>query len=138
MARVQTILVNLGTPVKDSRPRNIDFTTLKLPLPAITSITHRISGAALFFGVAVLLFLLDRSLASEAGFQQVAEWFDLFVVKLVVWAILAGLLYHLVAGVKHLLMDLGIGETVAGGLLGARLVIAVSVVLIAAAGVWIW
>jgi succinate dehydrogenase / fumarate reductase, cytochrome b subunit len=56
----------------------------------------------------------------------------------VLWAIVAGLLYHLVAGIKHLFMDVGIGETLEGGRLGARLVVFVSAILIVAAGVWIW
>jgi succinate dehydrogenase / fumarate reductase cytochrome b subunit len=124
--------------VKDNRPVNIDFRTLRLPLPAITSILHRISGAFIFVGIAVLLYLLDTSLSSDAGFRLVGELLDNLLVKLLVWAILAGLAYHLVAGIKHLLMDLGIGETLEGAQLGARLVIAVSAVLIVLAGVWVW
>ncbi|MFM1897163.1 MAG: succinate dehydrogenase, cytochrome b556 subunit [Pseudomonadota bacterium] len=124
--------------MKDNRPVNIDFRTLRLPLPAITSILHRISGAFIFVGIAVLLYLLDTSLSSDAGFRLVGELLDNLLVKLLVWAILAGLAYHLVAGIKHLLMDLGIGETLEGAQLGARLVIAVSAVLIVLAGVWVW
>ncbi len=60
------------------------------------------------------------------------------LLKLVIWAVLAGLIYHTLAGVKHLIMDMGIGETMAGGILGARIVIALSVVFILVAGIWIW
>jgi len=124
--------------VKDNRPVNLDFTTFKLPLPAITSILHRISGGFLFIGLALLLYLLDQSLESAEGFARVTEWLGNPLVKLVTWAVLAALLYHLFAGIKHLVMDLGIGETISGGVLGARLVIAASLVAIVAAGVWIW
>jgi len=124
--------------VKDKRPRNLDFSTLRLPLPAITSILHRVSGAFIFAGVAVLLWLLSESLASEEGFARVGQWLDLTIVKLLVWAVLAGLLYHLIAGIKHLMMDMGIGETIEGGLLGARLVIAFSAIAILLTGVWLW
>ena len=58
--------------------------------------------------------------------------------RLVVWGIVAMLIYHLVAGIKHLLMDIGIGETLEGGRKGAFLVLAVSAVLILLAGGWIW
>jgi succinate dehydrogenase / fumarate reductase cytochrome b subunit len=58
--------------------------------------------------------------------------------KLVTWGILSALLYHLVAGVRHLMMDMGIGESLEGGKLGSKIVIAVSVVVIVLAGVWIW
>jgi len=59
-------------------------------------------------------------------------------VKLVVWAILAVLLYHLVAGIRHLIMDAGVGETLEGGQRGAKLVFIISVVLILLVGGWIW
>lgn len=124
--------------MKDNRPVNLDFTTFKLPLPAITSILHRISGGVLFVGVALLLFLLDTSLESAEGFATVTEWLGNPLVKLITWAVLAALLYHLLAGIKHLVMDLGIGETLAGGLLGARIVIALAAISIVLAGLWIW
>jgi len=99
---------------------------------------HRISGAFIFAGVALMLYMLDLSLQSEAGFQQVLGLLDNVVVKLLAWAVLAGLLYHLIAGIKHLLMDMGIGETLRGGVIGARITIAASALAMIIAGVWIW
>ena len=124
--------------MKDNRPVNLDFTTFKLPLPAITSILHRVSGGILFVGVALLLFLLDTSLESAEGFATVSEWLGNPLVKLITWAVMAALLYHLLAGIKHLVMDLGFGETLAGANLGARTVIALAVIGIILAGLWIW
>lgn len=125
-------------PVKDNRPKNLELQTLHFPLPAITSILHRISGVIIFVGIAILLFLLAESLRSEQGFGNVQQWLTSPLVKFVVWAVLAGLLYHLIAGIKHLIMDTGVGETLQGGINGARLVIIISVIAIIAAGVWIW
>ena len=99
---------------------------------------HRVSGAFVFVGVALLLYLLDTSLESAEGFATVEEWLGNPLVKLVIWAVLAALLYHLLAGLKHLVMDLGIGETLAGGVLGARIVMVSAAIAIVAAGVWIW
>lgn len=62
----------------------------------------------------------------------------MLIVKLVVWAVLAGLLYHFIAGIKHLLMDMGYGETLAGSQLSAKLVIGLSAVAIILAGLWLW
>jgi succinate dehydrogenase / fumarate reductase cytochrome b subunit len=124
--------------VKDNRPVNLDFTTFKLPLPAITSILHRISGAVLFVGIAGLLYLFDKSLSSPEGFVAVTEWLGNPVVKLVTWAVVAALLYHFIAGIKHLIMDFGIGETLGGAVLGAKIVIVLATVAIVAAGLWIW
>ncbi|MCB1664587.1 MAG: succinate dehydrogenase, cytochrome b556 subunit [Pseudomonadales bacterium] len=124
--------------MKDNRPKNLDFSTLRLPLPAITSILHRISGVFIFAGVAVLLWLFAESLSSQQGFNNVSMWLDNVIVKLVVWAVIAGLLYHLIAGIKHLVMDLGIGETLEGAQTGAKLVIAFSAITIVLTGVWLW
>jgi succinate dehydrogenase / fumarate reductase cytochrome b subunit len=124
--------------VKDNRPKNLELQTLKFPLPAITSILHRISGVIVFVGIAILLFLLAESLSSEQGFSNVQQWLTAPLVKFVVWGVLAGLLYHLIAGIKHLVMDTGIGETLQGGINAAWLVVIVSAIAIIAAGVWIW
>jgi succinate dehydrogenase / fumarate reductase cytochrome b subunit len=52
--------------------------------------------------------------------------------------LLSGLIYHLIAGVKHLLMDIGIGEEEGTAKVGAVITIALSTVLIALTGVWLW
>ncbi|MCP8467138.1 succinate dehydrogenase, cytochrome b556 subunit [Pseudomonas sp. ZM23] len=124
--------------VNSKRPVNLDLRTIQLPITAYTSILHRISGVILFVGIAVLLFALDRSLASEESFEQVKACLANPLVKLVIWGLLSALLYHLVAGIRHLIMDAGIGETLEGGKRGSKIVIAVAVVLIVLAGVWVW
>ena len=88
--------------------------------------------------VAVLLYVLDLSLSGEAGFARSVELLGSPMARLVIWAVLAGLIYHAVAGVKHLLMDLGVGETLEGGQTGARITFVVAGILIALAGVWVW
>ncbi|MHB0849773.1 succinate dehydrogenase, cytochrome b556 subunit [Stutzerimonas nitrititolerans] len=124
--------------VKSQRPVNLDLRTIKLPITAYTSILHRVSGVILFVGVAIMLLALDASLSSEEGFAEVKAYLSSPLAKLIVWALLSALLYHLVAGIRHLIMDAGHGETLEGGKLGSKIVIAVSVVLILLAGVWIW
>jgi len=124
--------------VKDTRPVNLDITTFKFPLPAITSILHRISGVALFIATAILLYLLQLSLSSEQGFSEAVAIMDGTLMKIVLWAITTGLFYHLIAGVKHLLMDLGWGETKQGAHLSAQITLGLAVLAAALAGAWIW
>ena len=124
--------------VKDNRPVNLDIGTMRLPITAWASITHRATGVALFVGMAVLLWMLDASLSGPEGFASVQECLDSFLAKLIVWGVVSVLIYHSLAGVKHLVMDFGVGETMEGGVTGARIVIALSVVLILIAGAWIW
>lgn len=124
--------------VNSKRPVNLDLTAIRLPLPAYTSILHRVSGVILFVGIAFLLYGLDLSLGSEESFVQLKECLQNPVAKFIVWGILSALAYHFVAGVKHLLMDIGIGEEKTSGVVGAKLTIAVSVVMIVLVGVWVW
>ncbi|WP_421684446.1 succinate dehydrogenase, cytochrome b556 subunit [Stutzerimonas urumqiensis] len=124
--------------MKSQRPVNLDLRTIKLPITAYTSILHRVSGVILFIGIAVLLAALDASLSSEEGFERVQGYFGSPLAKLVVWALLSALLYHLVAGIRHLVMDAGYGETLEGGKRGSMIVLILSAVLIILAGVWVW
>jgi succinate dehydrogenase / fumarate reductase cytochrome b subunit len=124
--------------VNDKRPVNLDFTTMRLPITAWISIAHRASGAFLIAGVAVLLWLLDQSLASPEGYEQARQSMQSPLAKLIMWAVVSALGYHTCAGVKHLVMDMGIGETMEGGVLGAKIVFATSAVLVILAGIWIW
>ena len=124
--------------MNDKRPVNLDLTTIKFPVTAIASITHRITGVAIFVAIPVLLWMLDRSLASPESFADLKQLMTSPLAKLVVWAILAVILYHLVAGIRHLIMDMGMSETLEGGRRGAFATFIVTAVLILLAGAWVW
>lgn len=78
------------------------------------------------------------SLESEESFNALKDCLNGFVPKLILWAILAGFIYHFVAGVRHLMMDLGYFETLQGAKVLATCVLVVAAALIVLAGVWIW
>lgn len=120
-----------------NRPVNLELTTIKFPITAIVSGLHRISGIILLGGVLVLMWMLDASLSSEESFESMANLLGHPIAQLVIWTILAALAYHLVAGIRHLIMDMNIGESLEAGRWSARVVLVVSVVLMIAAGVWI-
>ncbi len=124
--------------VKDNRPVNLDIGTISLPITAYASILHRVSGVVLYAGIAILLWMLDASLTSEESFASLKESLNSPLTQLLVWGTLAALAYHLVAGVRHLLMDMGHGETLEGGKQGAKMTLIVAAVLIVLAGVWVW
>lgn len=120
------------------RPVNLDLTKFAFPLPALASITHRITGVILFVGIAFMLYALDLSLSSASGFAEARALLATPFGKFVAWGLLTAIAYHLLAGVKHLFLDWDIGDTLEGARLGAQLVIAGSVVLSVLAGVWVW
>ncbi|MDR5895240.1 succinate dehydrogenase, cytochrome b556 subunit [Larsenimonas suaedae] len=126
-------------PSQGKRPVNLDLTSLQFPLPSLVSITHRISGIILFVGLIFLFWAFDVSLSSPAGFDAVKDAITgNALAKIVCWGLLSALGYHLVAGIRHLLMDIGYGESLEGGQRGSQLVIVISAVLVILSGVWVW
>lgn len=111
---------------------------MRLPITAWASITHRASGVFLFVAMAFLVWALDMSLRSPESFSALQSTLASPLAKLILWVIAAALIYHALAGVRHLIMDFGIGESLEGGVLGARLVIGLSIVLTLLVGVMIW
>jgi succinate dehydrogenase / fumarate reductase cytochrome b subunit len=125
--------------VNKKRPVNLDLRTIKQPLPAISSILHRITGVALFFGAIFMLYALGLSLESEAGFNEAVVMFeDSFFAKLIAWGLLSALVYHCLAGVKHLVMDAGYFEELESGQLAAKATLIAGGVSILLVGVWVW
>jgi succinate dehydrogenase / fumarate reductase cytochrome b subunit len=105
---------------------------------AYASITHRVTGVLMFFSSFLMLWALDQSLASEASFNAVAAVLSSPLAKLVSWGIASVLTYHALAGIKHLIMDAGIGETMRGGVLGARIVFVLAALAATVWGMLIW
>ena len=127
--------------MKKNRPGNISLATmatLKWPITSLSSILHRVSGVLLFLAVPFCLWALEKSLASQADFNQVKMMLEGDIAKFVMWAILVMLSYHIIAGVRHLLMDAGIGESLEGGIFGSKLVIFLGIAAAIGLGVWIW
>lgn len=121
------------------RPVNLDLSSIQFPLPALVSISHRVSGILLFIGLIFLMWAFQVSLSSPAGFDAVREAMAHgFFARLVLWGLLSALGFHFVAGVRHLIMDMGHGETLEGGQRGAQLTIIISALLVVMAGVWVW
>lgn len=126
--------------MKTDRPVYLSLSPFQFewPLAALASIAHRITGVMLFVGIAFLFYLLDLGLSSEQSFAEAAALLDEPLPKLIMWGVLGALIYHFVAGVKHLLLDFHVGDSLAGSRIASGLSVAISVVLIGLAGAWLW
>ena len=124
--------------VKKSRPVNLDLQTMRFPLTAIASILHRVSGVITFVAVAILLWLLNLSLSSPKGFTSAVSITDSGLVTLMLWGILTALFYHIVLGVRHLLMDMGYFEEMETGLASTKVSFVIVAILSVFAGVLVW
>ena len=92
--------------------RNIGFAELanyRLPIPGIASIVHRITGIALFVCLLFLLAMLQMSLKSEAGFDAFRSivWANPLA-KVVLIGLLFAVVYHMIAGLRHMVQDANI------------------------------
>lgn len=124
--------------MKKQRPVNLELTTISFPPAAISSILHRVSGVIMLVLVGLLVWLLAKSLTSPQGFAEAQAIFGHPFVRFLVWGFLAALGYHVLAGIRHIFMDLGFGEEKESGKITAVLAIAGGVVLAILAGVWLW
>ena len=124
--------------VDNKRPVNLDLGTIRLPITSYVSILHRVSGVILFFAVAIFLWMLESSLASEQSFTDLGTLLSNPVCQFVIWGSLAALAYHAVAGIRHLIMDFGVGEdSFTSGHNSAWVAVAVAIVVIALITWWI-
>lgn len=120
------------------RPVNLDLFTIKFPITAITSILHRISGVLLFLLIPLFLWMLSASLGDSVRFAALQDLLSCFVSKLLLLSFLAALFYHLLAGIRHLLMDAGWGEELVQARASARGLIVLTVIFVLLAGIWLW
>ena len=129
---------------KKLRPKYLSLPALlfeiRLPLPGWISILHRISGALLVFPFAAwLLYLLDSSLASEAGFERIrTHYLQLPLVKLGLLVFIWAYCHHFCAGVRFLLLDLNRGIELRQARFSSFIVLFVSLALTAYFGVKLW
>src|SRR4029077_12112587 len=83
------------------RPVYLNLVRIRLPLPGIVSILHRISGAALFlFAIPVVLFAMQASVESEDGFASLRSMLANPLCKLILIGLLWAYLHHFFAGIR--------------------------------------
>ena len=124
--------------MKKQRPVNLDLSTIKMHPAANASILHRISGVIMVFAIGILLLTLSVSLSSQEGFSLIQTTLDGFFFKFIIFGCLSALTYHVLAGVRHLFMDLGHFEELASGNTSAKLIMVIWLAVSAVIGVWLW
>jgi succinate dehydrogenase / fumarate reductase, cytochrome b subunit len=122
----------------NKRPVNLDLTTLVFPPMAIVSILHRISGVVLFLLLPVMLYWLSLSLRGVTSFTDLQLGWANPYWKLALWMMMASAWFHVLAGIRHMVMDLGIGESISAGRLSAIVVIVLGMLSGLGLGIWVW
>jgi succinate dehydrogenase / fumarate reductase, cytochrome b subunit len=91
------------------RPVHLNLFKIKLPIGGIMSIIHRITGVLMFLAVPFLIFLLDRSLISPQGYDEAIAIVHSPLGVLLLFGLMWGLMHHLLAGIRYLLIDIDLG-----------------------------
>ncbi|MBU0621140.1 MAG: succinate dehydrogenase, cytochrome b556 subunit [Gammaproteobacteria bacterium] len=120
------------------RPKHLALHQIKLPLPGIVSILHRLSGVLLFIALPLLLLIFQYSLNSIETHTRLVEMLDGALVKLPLLGLLWAFLHHFCAGIRYLLIDLHIGSDLAGARTSSKWVMAVSLLLTVLLGAKLW
>ena len=120
------------------RPKYLNLFEIKLPLAGFVSILHRVSGAALFLMLPLLIYLLQLSLGTPQDFAVLTSALDNPLLKLVLLGLLWAFLHHFCMGIRILLLDLHVGVDLAAARTSAKLVQGVSLLLTVLLGVKLW
>nr|CAD6620512.1 succinate dehydrogenase, cytochrome b556 subunit [Rhizobium sp. Khangiran2] len=73
------------------------------------SIMHRITGAALYFGMILIAAWLVAAASGEESFNQANALFGSLVGQIILFGFSWALLHHLLGGLRHIMWDLGYG-----------------------------
>ena len=121
------------------RPVYLDLPRIRLPLPGIVSILHRLSGALLFFaGIPLLLYGVAGSLASPEAYAEMKASFAHPVVKLMLIGMIWAYLHHFCAGIRYLLLDIHRGIDLEPARRSSAVVLVLSLALTLIVGVRLW
>jgi succinate dehydrogenase / fumarate reductase cytochrome b subunit len=124
--------------MQKTRPKHLDLATIRLPVPGIVSILHRVSGVALFIVLPILIYLLQGTLSSAEAFDNYRALISNPFAKLVLLGVLWAFLHHVCAGIRFLFLDMHKGLELATARATAKTVLAVSLILTVVLGVALW
>ena len=118
--------------------RNIHVTQIlkyRLPLAGKLSILHRVSGAALFLALPVILLpLFDKSLTSEISFEEMKGLVAHPFFKVILLGLMWSYLHHFCAGIRYLVLDMHVGTDKESAQKSAAVAFGISLVLTAVLG----
>jgi len=120
------------------RPKNLNLLTIRLPVPALVSIMHRVSGALLFLSLPLWLLLIGFTLSGKAYFQLARFWLAMPVVKLILMLFAWAFFHHTCAGIRHLALDAHFGLRLRYARASSMMVLLLTALLLISFAVAIW
>ena len=124
--------------MKKQRPVNLQLNTISFPPAAITSILHRVTGVAMFFALMFVIWAWAVSVSSIDGFTMVTEQMAGPLGKFMSIGTISALSFHILGGLRHLVMDMGHWEELESGNNSAKAIILLWIVITLGVGVLLW
>ncbi len=120
------------------RPKHLALHLIKLPLPGLISILHRVSGLALFFALPLLLLMLQYSLRSSVTYRMLMDMLAHPAAKLMLLGLLWAFLHHFCAGLRYLAIDLHYVSNLKQARDSSKIVLLASLLLTISIGAQLW
>lgn len=120
------------------RPVYLNLFKIRLPVPGMVSLAHRASGVLLFIAIPFSVYLLDLSVISAQGYDQVQNILMQPLVKLILLVLMWSYAHHFFAGIRFLLIDADIGVEKSTSIIGAWLVIVAELLVVVVFGWFLW
>lgn len=92
--------------MQKERPKFLDVGSIRLPIPGIVSILHRVSGIGMFICLPLVLWLFSGTLSQESAFETYQKWVHNPLVIIVLIGLLWAYLHHSLAGIRFLFLDM--------------------------------
>jgi succinate dehydrogenase / fumarate reductase, cytochrome b subunit len=121
-----------------NRPKNLNLFTIRLPINAVVSILHRVSGIGLFLSIPLILLALQALVHSEESYATLTSWLDTWFVKLVLIGLAWAFFHHFFAGIRHLLQDIHWMTSLNNARLSSRILLWLVAIVTATFAVVIW
>jgi succinate dehydrogenase / fumarate reductase, cytochrome b subunit len=130
--------INMQKRVQKNRPKNLNLFTIRLPINAVVSILHRVSGVGLFLSIPLILLALQSLVHSEASYVTLTSWLNTWFVKLLLIGLAWAFFHHFFAGIRHLLQDIHWMTSLNNARLSSRILLWLVAIVTAIFAVYIW
>lgn len=121
-----------------NRPKNLNLFTIRLPINAVVSILHRMSGMVLFLLLPLLLWAIHASLKSQHSFTGLMQIMQYGVVKLMLIGFSWAFFHHFYAGLRHLGQDVHWMTSLQKARFSSRFVLCLAILSVLIFAYFIW
>ena len=96
-------------PAPRPRPLSPHLQIYRLTITMVMSIVHRITGAGLYIGVAVMAWFLIAAASGPDAFAIFTGFIHSILGRLILFGFTWALFHHMLGGVRHIVGDAGYG-----------------------------